>query len=127
MTEAVLRGVDGENRMKEGGPKMRRIARIVPLIAVTAVVAALALAPAAFGANASVKTYAGSGGNTQSQIQGGQSGPTSGPTDPAAPSAKATGALPFTGSDLSLAIGGAVLLLVGGASMAALASRSQRD
>jgi hypothetical protein len=98
---------------------MTQIARKAPLICIATVIAALALAPSAL-ANSSVTTYAGNGGNAQANIQSG------GPGTPSDPSAKATGALPFTGFDLTLAFGGALLLLAGGASIAALASRNQR-
>jgi hypothetical protein len=95
---------------------MIKIARKAPLICIATVIAVLALAPSAF-ANSSVSTYAGNGGNAQANIQSG-----GGPSDP---SATTSGALPFTGFDLTLAVGGALLLLVGGASIAALASRNQ--
>ena len=103
---------------------MTQIARKVPLICIATVIAALALAPSAL-ANSSVTTYAGNGGNAQANIQSGGPGTPSAGT-PSDPSAKATGALPFTGFDLTLAFGGALLLLAGGASIAALAARNQR-
>jgi hypothetical protein len=104
---------------------MTQIARKVPLICIATVIAALALAPSAL-ANSSVTTYAGNGGNAQANIQSGGPGTPSGPGTSSDPSAKATGALPFTGFDLTLAFGGALLLLAGGASIAALTSRNQR-
>ena len=110
--------VDGGKEKEEGIGNMTKFVRKVPLICIAAMVAALALAPAAL-ASSSVETYAGGGGNTQANVQSG--GP--GATDPTA--SATTGALPFTGFDLTLAFGGALLLLAGGASLAAL-SRNQR-
>lgn len=100
--------------------KMIHSPRRLTLICIATIVAALALAPAAL-ANSSVRTYAGHGGNTQAQIQAGGGAA----TDPSA-TATSAGALPFTGLDLALAVGGGLVLLLGGISMAVLTSRSQR-
>ena len=87
------------------------MARRVSVLSLVATVFALFLAQTAFAANSSVETYGGSGGNVQSQI------------DPAAPG---TAGLPFTGLDLGLAAGGAVVLLAAGAAMATVAARRTR-
>jgi hypothetical protein len=77
-------------------------------------VATLALAASAFSQSSSVDTYAGGGGEFQSQVND--------PVDPGDPSATAdtSSALPFTGLDLGLAAGGGLLLLGVGAGMARL-------
>jgi hypothetical protein len=77
---------------------------------------ALAFASAAFAENSSVKTYAGGGGNVQTQVASGE--------DPSATSD--SGSLPFTGFDVGLAIGGGLVLLAGGALIARLTPRGER-
>jgi len=55
-------------------------------------------------------TYLGVGGNVQSQVQGTEASNT-------------LGSLPFTGLDLSLIVGAALVLLIAGVSLRRLASR----
>lgn len=65
--------------------------------------ALLAWIPSALAADSSVQGYGGSGGQVQSQVEGGN------------PGTSTSGSLPFTGLDLGLLIaGGALLLVVGG-------------
>jgi hypothetical protein len=99
-----------------------KMARRVSLLSLVATIFALLLAQTAFATNASVDTYGGNGGNVQSQID-----PTA-QSSPAQSSASSpgTGGLPFTGLDLGLAAGGAVVLLAAGAAMATVAARRTR-
>ena len=92
------------------------------------VVAALVLASSAMAAP-SVDTYGGQGGQTQGQLESNNpAGPGSGSRAATASGNTAStdtdGALPFTGLDLALMLGGGVVLLAVGASMAKLTPRS---
>ena len=85
------------------------------------VVAALLAAPAASAQDSSVGTYGG-GGNLSDQVAGAAAGDPGDPSDPPDP-----GALPFTGLDLGLALGGGLLLIAVGATIATMAPRSRRQ
>lgn len=91
----------------------KRLAGITALV----LVFTLAIASAAMAQGSAERTYGGD--NTQSFVAsaGGSGG--SGPSADVADS----GSLPFTGLDLGLAAGGALLLIGAGAAMAAAASR----
>jgi hypothetical protein len=81
-------------------------------------VLALAFASAAVAENSSVETYAGGGGNIQTQVGSGD------PSDPSATGG--SGSLPFTGLDVGLALGGGLVLLAGGVLIARLTPRGER-
>ena len=85
----------------------------------------LALAPTAMAQSSSVDTYGGAGGEVQSAV--GEGAPTTqlvqadaSPTVPAESSA-----LPFTGLDIGLALGGALLLIGVGAGLALAVPRRE--
>lgn len=87
-------------------------------LGLTTVVLALAFAPAAGATSSSVDAYGGDGG-VVAGIAGGGS-----PGDPGASGDQVvSSSLPFTGLDVSLLVGGGVLLLVLGVGMAKLTSR----
>lgn len=83
-------------------------------VALVAVIASLALAPAALAQSSSVNTYGGQGGNVVSKLEG----------DPSA-SAKTTGSLPFTGFDIALAAGGGLLLVGAGLALSRIVRPQQ--
>jgi hypothetical protein len=94
-----------------------------------AVVAVLALAPAAFAQTAD--PYAGTGGGTQGQVAaGGQGGGTAGgnaagnPSVAAEPTESDSGLLAFTGLDVALIAGGGLLLLASGVGLSRLVARN---
>jgi hypothetical protein len=91
-----------------------------------AVVAVLALAPAAFAQTAD--PYAGVGGATQGQVAGGTAGGNAGggaPSVAAEPTeADSSGVLAFTGLDLALIVGGGLLLLACGVGLSRLVARN---
>jgi hypothetical protein len=100
---------------------MGQIARRLTLGGAIVAVCGLLTAAPAMG-NSSVQTYGGNGGQVQALVQGtGGSSPgtTAGAAAPSA-SSPGTGALPFTGTDLALAAGGALVLLSAGAALALL-------
>lgn len=107
-------------------------------MALAGVVAAMT-ASVALAQSSSVKGYGGNGGTTQSTLAAGNSGnaetggqpaggqpvssqPASGQPTAAAETA-GSGALPFTGLDVGLAIGGGLLLLGAGAAITAMTPR----
>ena len=94
-----------------------KLTRKLPLVVLVAAMATLFLAQTAFAADSSVQAYGGSGGKVQANIAG--------PSDPGSPSADSTGSLPFTGMDLGLAGGGAIVLLAAGAAMGTFARRTR--
>ena len=106
-----------ETTMKTG---ISRVARACSLIAV---IASLALAPAAFAQSSSVSAYKPNPDNNQGQnVAGNQQG--GGTTDPAVQTTAGGGTLPFTGLDIGFLIGGGLLLVAVGAAIARYAPRS---
>ena len=101
---------------------MRQFRRssIARLLCLVVAVAALAVAPAASGQGSSVGTYGGEGGQAQGGLAQGQGGVLGGGSGDVGGS----GPLPFTGLDLGLLIGGALLLIGLGAGMARLVPKS---
>jgi hypothetical protein len=99
---------------------MRSTGKTLSVAALAVTIAVLAFAPAALGQNSSVETYAGGGGNVQSQISSGD------PSDPGASATGDPGSLPFTGLDIGLALGGGLVLLVTGALIARFTPRGGR-
>jgi hypothetical protein len=97
--------------------RLPSMARHGSLLAV--VVVALVLASSAMAAP-SVNTYGGSGGQTQGQLGDTVSGDPSG----TASASGSGGSLPFTGLDLALMLGGGLVLVAVGASLARLSPRS---
>ena len=93
---------------------------------IAGVVAALVLASSAMAQ--SVETYGGKGGQTQGQLGGEQPGGNGQPGQAVSAAARGDGdgggALPFTGLDLALTLGGGLVLLGVGASMAKLTPKS---
>lgn len=78
---------------------------------------ALALAPSALAAGSSVKGYGGAGGHVQSALASEAQGTAA---------ATSSGALPFTGLDIVLALAGGLVLLALGIAVAYLVPRSER-
>jgi hypothetical protein len=106
--------------------KIRKLVGKLPLSGLAVAILALAIAsPALAAGSASVETYGGAGGETQANIQGGGGG---GSTSPSARGSlrSARGALPFTGTDLALALAGGLVLFAAGVAMARLGSRPTR-
>jgi hypothetical protein len=92
-----------------------------------AVVAVLALAPAAFAQTAD--PYAGTGGGTQGQVAAGGGGTAGGnaagtPSVAAEPTESDSGLLAFTGLDVALIAGGGLLLLASGVGLSRLVARN---
>lgn len=88
--------------------KLNRMA-VVGLVASTLV---LATAPGAMAQGSAAGTYQGPGGATNQVAVSGGSGAEA--TDPSATADSTAGSLPFTGLDLGMALGGALLLLAAG-------------
>jgi hypothetical protein len=112
-------GLWGASQNKGGCPVQTRELRrssIAGCLCLVVVIAALAVAPAAFGQGSSVGTYGGEGGQAQGGVAQGQEG-VSGDVG-------GSGPLPFTGLDLGLLIGGGLLLVGVGAGMARLVPKS---
>ncbi len=81
-----------------------------------AVIGSFAFAPSALAQEDSAdKVYSGEGGGTQQIVDPGGTGEVSDPGDP--------GALPFSGLDLGLMLGGAVVLVGTGAGVSRLVSQ----
>jgi hypothetical protein len=68
----------------------------------------------------SLGTYAGGGGGNTNQVDSGAPG-----ADTAAATADPTGALPFSGLDIGLALGGGLLLLATGMAISRLVVRGE--
>jgi hypothetical protein len=104
------------------------------IVAVSAAIAVLALAPTAF-AQSTGTGYGGQAGGVAGQVQqGGGGGNANGVSGVAgtsesggAASSNATsgnGVLPFTGMDLALIVGGGLVLLAGGVALSRLVARN---
>jgi hypothetical protein len=96
------------------------MSRLTRIVALTTVVAAMAFAPAAFAQSPSVDVYGGKGGEAVGALNnndGGGPGTTSGV---GASAGGGGGALPFTGLDVALLVGGGLLLIAVGAGLARL-------
>jgi hypothetical protein len=104
--------------MKTG---ISRVARAVSLIAV---VASLALAPAAFAQSSSVSAYKPNPHNQGGQNVGGNQQGGGGTTEPAVQTTAGGGTLPFTGLDIGFLIGGGILLVAVGAAIARYVPRN---
>ena len=83
-------------------------------IAILAVLSVLAIAPSAIAQNSSATTYGGPGGDVESLVDSGANAETGGAT------ADGASGLPFTGLDLSLAVGGGLILLLTGLGLSRL-------
>jgi hypothetical protein len=96
------------------------MSRFRGIVAVITVVAAMAVAPAAFAQSSSVEVYGGKGGESVGALNNND------PTDPGSTagsgggSVDRGGALPFTGLDVGLLVGGGMLLIAVGAGLARL-------
>lgn len=88
------------------------------ILGATVLIAALGLASVASAESSSVETYGGNGG----QVAGIASSNTG---DPGSTAQASSGSLPFTGMDVSLLIGGGVVLLLAGVGMAKLTARTE--
>ena len=86
-------------------------------VALIVTVVALAVSPAAIAASAQ-ETYGGAGGNVQTEVQRGAN-------DPQGSGETASG-LPFTGLDLTLMLGGGLVLVASGAALGRLMIRRHR-
>lgn len=99
-----------------------RLGRLTVVVMAIAIVIAAMTASVALAQSSSVKGYGGKGGATQSALSSGGPGSTGSGGGPTAEST-GSGALPFTGLDVGLAIGGGLLLLGAGAAVTALTPR----
>lgn len=85
------------------------------ILSTMVIIAALAFAPAAMADSSSVGTYGGQGGDVAGSVSSDSGG------DPA----DQAGALPFTGLDVGLMVGGGVLLLLVGFTMSRTVPRDR--
>jgi Spy/CpxP family protein refolding chaperone len=92
------------------------------IVALVLTVAALTASSAAFAAGSAQQTYGGSGGNVQADVQQGAKDPHGTSTA----SAETPGGLPFTGLDLTLMLGGALVLIASGVTLGRVAIRGGR-
>jgi hypothetical protein len=88
-------------------------------IALVVTVGALALSSTAYAAGSAGQTYSGAGGQVQSEVQPGAN-------DPQGAGAETPGGLPFTGLDLTLMLGGGLVLIASGVAMGRLMIRRDR-
>jgi hypothetical protein len=94
------------------------------IVALVVTIAALTASSGAYAAGSAQHTYGGRGGNVQAQIQGGAQEPQG--TQGVAASAGTPAGLPFTGLDLTLMLGGGLVLVASGMVMGRLAIRGNR-
>jgi hypothetical protein len=115
--------VNGGSTM--GGVKGRSL-----IVALTVTIAALVVSSAAYATGSAQHTYGGGGANVQSEVQSGaQGGGQAGAKDPrgvGTAAAKAPSSLPFTGLDLTLMLGGGLILIASGVALGRLAIRGSR-
>jgi hypothetical protein len=100
-----------------GGIKGRSL-----IVALVLTIAALTASSTAFAAGSAQHTYGGNGGNVQADVQQGAKDP----NGTATASAKTPGGLPFTGLDMTLMLGGGLVLIASGAALGRLAIRGGR-
>jgi hypothetical protein len=91
------------------------------IVALVVTASALVLSSAAYAAGSAQQTYGGKGGNVQAQIQGGAKDPGTG----TAAASKPAG-LAFTGLDLTLMLGGGLVLMASGMALSRLMVRRAR-
>ena len=92
------------------------------IVTLVLTVAALTASSNAFAAGSAQHTYAGNGGNVQADVQQGAKDP----NGTATASAKTPAGLPFTGLDLTLMLGGGLVLIASGAMLSRVAIRGGR-
>lgn len=97
---------------------MRQVRARSLIVALIVTVAAIAASPAAYAGSAQ-ETYGGGGGNVQTDVQGGAN-------DPRGSAADTAGGLPFTGLDLTLMLGGGLILVASGVGLSRLMVRHRR-
>jgi hypothetical protein len=101
---------------------MGRVRARSTIVALVVTVAALIGSSAAYAAGSAQQTYGGTGGNVQSGVQAGANHD---PRDSQS-TARAPSGLPFTGLDLTLMLGGGLVLLGSGVALSRLVvSRKQ--
>jgi hypothetical protein len=88
------------------------------IVALVVTAAALVVTSAAFASGSAQQTYGGRGGNVQAQIQGGAKDPGTGTKAASKP-----GGLAFTGLDLTLMLGGGLVLIASGVALSRLMVR----
>jgi hypothetical protein len=106
-------------RTRKGRVKARSL-----IVALVLTVAALVASSAAYATGSAQHLYGGRGGNVQAQIQGGAKDPQG--TLGTEASAKTPGGLPFTGLDLTLMLGGGLVLIASGLTLSRLVVRGGR-
>jgi hypothetical protein len=95
---------------------MRRIKARSLIVAVVVTVAALAVSATAYAAGSAGHTYSGAGGQVQTEVQ-------TGANDPQGTGTETSGGLPFTGLDLTLMLGGGLVLIASGVALGRLMIR----
>jgi hypothetical protein len=114
-----------QNHMKANGRiRKGRVGGRSLIVALVLAVAALTASSAAYATGSAQHLYSGRGGNVQADVQGGAKDP--GGTQGTAASGKTPGGLPFTGLDLTLMLGGGLVLVASGVALSRLALRSGR-
>jgi hypothetical protein len=96
------------------------------IVALTVTIAALVVSSAAYATGSAQQTYGGRGGNVQSEVQSGAQGGANDPRGAGTAAAKAPSSLPFTGLDLTLMLGGGLILIASGVALGRLAIRGGR-
>jgi hypothetical protein len=109
---------------RNGRTSIGRVKARSLIVALVVTVAALTASSGAYAAGSAQHTYSGSGGNVQAEIQGGAKEPQG--TQRTAASATTPAGLPFTGLDLTLMLGGGMVLIASGMAMGRLAIRGGR-
>jgi hypothetical protein len=96
------------------------------IVALVVTIAALVASSAAYATGSAQQTYSGRGGNVQSEVQTGARAGAKDPRGAGTAAAKAPSSLPFTGLDLTLMLGGGLILIASGVALARLAIRGSR-
>jgi len=110
---------------RQGRASFGRVKGRSLVIATVLTVGALGASSTAYAGGSAEHIYGGRGGNVQAQVQGGAKDPNSAQGVSAA-SAETPAGLPFTGLDLTLMLGGGLVLVASGVALGRLAIRGAR-